>query len=186
LNNEISTRETREVLRLKLLVLFILVASASIIASCAFVYIKKGESSQFENKFNNDAAKVLNGVGGSLHRTLGVLDSIAVSYVSHARNHNDTWPFVTLPDFGAKMAKLLPLTDATLISLLPIIHPEKRKEWEVYARENKEWVNESLALQDTWDGFHGKVDFGWQPREVIFSDAGDIEANVRYVMFDRV
>jgi hypothetical protein len=183
-SEEISKQETKEVMRHKVLVLVFLLASSSIIAAGVFLYITKGETSHFENKFNNDVVKILDGVGGSLYRTLGLLDVLAVAYVSHARNQNDTWPFVTIPDFGAKMAKLLPLTDATLISLLPIVYPKQRKEWEGYAVKNSEWVNQSLVLQNGWSGFHGKVDFGWQPREVIFNDAGDTEVNIRYDLFE--
>jgi hypothetical protein len=178
-SNEASIKETKDVLHLKLFVLFILVVSASTIASCVYVYITGNETAQFEAKFNNDADKVFVAIGSSLHQTLGLLDSLAVTYVSYARNQNVTWPFVTLPDFGARMAKLLPLTDAISISLLPIIHPEVRKEWEAYSLNNDEWVNESIALQETWDGYYGPIDYGWEPYGYIHGDYGNIEANVR-------
>jgi hypothetical protein len=154
--------------------------SASTIASGVYIYIKRSETSQFEAKFNNDAAKVLGGIGSSLHRTLGLLDSLAVTYVSHARSQNDTWPFVTVPDFGARMAKVLPLTDAFFIGMAPLVHPENRKDWEAYSVENDEWVNQSIALQETWDGFFGQIGYDWQPNGVMFGDDGDIESNIRY------
>ena len=179
LGNAISKKETKDVLHLKLLVLFILVVAASTIASCVYIYITRNETSQFESKFHNDADKISVAVGSSLHRTLGLLDSLSVTYVSYARNQNDSWPFVTLPDFGARMAKLLPLTDAVSISLLPIIHPDVRNEWEAYSVSNDEWVNESIAIQDTWDGYYGPIDYGWEPYGYIHGDFGDIEANVR-------
>jgi hypothetical protein len=179
LGNEVSKKETKDVLYLKLLVLFILVVSATTIASCVYVYITRNETAQFESKFKNDADKVLVAIGSSLHRTMGLLDSLAVTYVSYARDQNDSWPFVTLPDFGARMAKLLPLTDAILISVLPIIYPEDRKEWEEYSLDNDSWVNESIVLQETWDGYYGPINHDWEPYGHIFGDHGDIEANIR-------
>jgi hypothetical protein len=182
---KITKKETQDVLQLKLLVLLILVVSAATIASGAFVYITRGEKSQFETKFNNDAVKVLESVGSSLHRTLGLLDSLAVTYVSYAQSQNDTWPFVALPNFGARMAKVLPLTDAFAINMAPIVHPETRREWEEFSLQNDEWVNQSIALQETWDGFYGPIHYDWKPYGVIFGDKGDIAANVRYVISDQ-
>jgi hypothetical protein len=179
LGNEDSKKETKDVLYLKLLVSFILVVSATTIASCVYVYITRNETAQFESKFKNDADKVLAAVGSSLHRTLGVLDNLGVTFVSYARDQNDSWPFVTLPNFGARAAKLLPLTDSILFSLLPIIHPDQRKEWEEYSVNHDSWVNESLSLQESWEGYYGPINHDWEPRDRIFGDNGDIEANVR-------
>jgi hypothetical protein len=136
--NNFTKKESNGVLQLKLMVLFILVVSAATIASVFFLYITRGETSQFKAKFRNDVAKLLYGVGSSLHRTLGLLDSLAVAYISHATYQNDTWPFVTLPHFGARLAKILPLTDAIIITVAPIDYPEKRKAWEEYSLQNDE------------------------------------------------
>jgi hypothetical protein len=179
LSNETTKKETKDVLHLKVLVILILVISATTIASGAFLYITRGETSQFEAKYYNDAAKVLDGVGSSLHRTLGLLDSLAVTCVSYANSQNNTWPFVALPDFGARMAKVLPLTDAAIISLLPIVYPGKREEWEAYSVEQNDWVNQSIAIQETWSGYYGPIDYGWQPNGVIYGDEGDIDSNTR-------
>jgi hypothetical protein len=182
---EIAKKETKDVVRHKVLVLFILLASASSIATGLFLFVSRGETSHFETKFDSDAAKLLDGIGGSLYRTLGLFDILATQYVSHARHQNETWPFVTLPDFGARMAKLLPLTDANYIGFLPIVPPEQKQEWEKYSVENDEWVNQTIMLQETWDGFYGDIDYGWQPYGVIFSDYGDIAANIRCDNFVR-
>jgi hypothetical protein len=178
-DREVSKQETKNVLYLKLLVVFILVASASIIAACVYVYITRSETAQFEKKFQNDADKVLVAIESSLHRTLGLLDSLAVTLVSYAHDQNASWPFVTLPNFGARMAKVLPLTDAVSITVLPIIHPEIRTKWEEYSLSNDYWVNESIALQETWNGYYGPIDYGWEPYGRIYSNSGDVEDNVR-------
>jgi hypothetical protein len=109
-----------------------------------------------------------------------LFDILATQYVSHARNQNETWPFITLPDFGARMAKLLPLTDAIYLGLLSIVSPEQREEWEAHSVQNDHWVNQTMMLQETWDGFYGEIIYEWQPNGVIYGYDGDIEANVRY------
>lgn len=178
-SNKISKKETKAVLHLKLFVLSILVVSASTIASCAYVYISRSEISQFESKFNSDAEKVLEAIGSSLYRTLGLLDSVSVTYISYASDHNDSWPFVTLPDFGTRMVKLLPLTDAVTIYIAPIVYPAVREQWEAYSLQNDEWVNQSIAVQEKWDGYYGQIDYDWEPYSQIYGDSGVIETNVR-------
>jgi hypothetical protein len=177
--NDISEKETKDVSRLKLLVILILAVSASTIAACVYRYISRSENSQFESKFVYDASKIFQSVGSSLDRTLAALDSLAVTMVSYARDENNTWPFVTLPDFGVKMSKLLPLTDAFVITVISIVHPEKRKEWEEYSLLQQGWVNESMGIQETWEGYYGPIIYDWKPYATIHGDDGDIEKNVR-------
>jgi hypothetical protein len=177
---DFSKQETKDVVHLKMLVFFILVASASTLAACVYVYIVRSETSQFESKFSNDASKVLQAIGSSLDRTLGELDNLAVNMVSYAQDENLTWPKVTYPNFGVKMAKTLPLTDAFIIVELPIVYPEKRKEWEEYSILHDDWVNQSMAIQETWNGFYGPIIYDWEPRGAIHGVPDDIEANVRY------
>jgi hypothetical protein len=179
MDSDFSKQETKNVFHLKLVVILILVVSASTIAASVYRYISQTEKSQFESKFGYDASKIFQSMGNSLERTLGSMDSLSVTMISYARDLNDTWPFVTLPDFGVKMAKLLPLTDAFVISVLPIIYPEKRIEWEEYSLLHHGWVNQSMAIQETWNGYYGPIIYDWAPYVTIHGDNGDIETNVR-------
>ena len=175
----ISKKETKNVLFLKLLVCFILVTSAFTIASIVYVYVTRSESSTFESNFNDDAYKVLEAIGSSLDRTLGVLDSVSVLYVSHAQQMGDEWPFVTLPNFEAKMAKLFPLTDVLKVYFLPMVYPDQLAEWGRYSLQMNSWVNETISFQETWEGFYGHIRYNWTAFENIHDDFGDIESNVR-------
>jgi hypothetical protein len=179
MSNVVSKRETVDLLRLKLLVLVVLVVSASAFAASVFIYITRSETSNFETKLKNDAFKVMEAIGSSLDRTLGLLDSLSVTMVSYARNTNSTWPLVSLPDFGPRMAKLLPLTDAFLVVVLPIVYPANRSQWEEYAYKNNGWVNQSIEIQATWNGYYGPIKYDWPTRSTIRGDFGDIDANVR-------
>ena len=175
----ISSKETKDVIRLKLFVCLILLTSAFTIASIVYVYITRNESSTFESNFNDDASKVLEAIGSSLDRTLGVLDSVNILLVSHAMQMRDKWPFVTLPNFGEKMAKLFPLTDILKISIAPVVYPKQRLEWEQYSLNMDSWVNKSIRLQETWEGFYGPINYNWTAHGTIHGDDGDIESNVR-------
>jgi hypothetical protein len=140
-------------------------------------HTKGGE--QFAKQFHSYAAKVLDAVDNSIDRTLIPMDSLAVDLVSYAHATNSLWPFVTLPDFPLRLAKALPLTDALLLTFIPIVQPHRRKEWELYASQNDGWVNQTQQLQETWDDYYGSVTYNWNSSYTIFTDQGDLEANVR-------
>ena len=77
--NVISEKATKKVLHMKLLVIAILIVSAFTLAVCAYSLIKKSETKQFESKFGYDAHKVLEAIGSSIDKSLGLLDSLAVT-----------------------------------------------------------------------------------------------------------
>jgi hypothetical protein len=180
-NTLIGKKESEEVHRFKFIVLLILVISAVVVATCVNIYVKKKEQSQFEEKFRTDAIKILDTVRNSIDRTLIPMDSLAVDLVSYARATNATWPCVTLPNFALRMSKVLPQTDAMAIQVLPIVKPSQRKKWEQYLTQNYFWLNETMAIQEKWDGYYGRIAYNWKKNDIIYGDDGDLEANVRLV-----
>jgi hypothetical protein len=116
----------------------------------------------------------------SLDQTFGAFDSVAVSMVSHAKFANMTWPFVSLPNFAVKMSKVLPLSDAFGLAVIPVVTPENREAWEEYSVMNDGWINESMAVQETWDGYSGPIVYSSMKNEKIHDDFNEIPANVRY------
>ena len=179
-DSKTTKREGQRVTFLKLLVLGILVLSATIIAVIVYLYIKNSEEKQFIAKFQNDANKVLESIGSSFDRTLGTMNAIAVILVSNAHDQGHKWPFVTLPDFALHASKLIPLTDGLFLSVLPIVAPSEKRKWEQYAWRKDYWVNESLALQEVWEGYHGNITYDWARSDTIYGDFGVIDDNVRY------
>jgi hypothetical protein len=177
----IARQETIAVLRLKLVVLLVLVLSAVAVSFSVHRYITGSEESQFELQFVGDSNKVLEAIGSSLDRTLGSFDSLAVTLVSSARAANESWPFVTLPDFAVRASKILSLSDAFTINVLPVVTPKQRTAWEAYSIQNDYWVNESMAVQETWKNYYGPVVYDWEPYGVIYGNSGDVPFNVRYV-----
>jgi hypothetical protein len=179
----IGKKESQEVYKFKIIVLIILFLSAIVTATCVYVFISRKEEEQFTEQFQKSAAKVLDAVGNSIDQTLIPMDTLAVDLVSYARATKSPWPFVTLPDFPLRLAKALPLTDAALLTFIPIVQPQQRAEWEVYVGQNEDWVNQTQELQETWDDYYGVINYNWNSSSTIFTDQGDLEYNVRYVPF---
>jgi hypothetical protein len=181
--NTIGKKETQEVYKFKIIVLIVLFLSAIVTATCVYVFISKKEEEQFHEQFQSYAAKVLDAVGNSIDQTLIPMDTLAVNLVSYAHATNSPWPFVSLPDFGLRLAKALPLTDATILTFAPIVRPEQKLDWEIYADQSKGWMNDSMHLLENWDGYYGSIGYNWTTNPVIYTDHGDLENNVRYVHF---
>lgn len=191
-DDDITKIDTKRLIRLRVLLMFTLVLSATIVSVAVHHYIATNEKKQFKDRFFNDANKLLDAVGSSLERTLGTMNALSIAFVSYASNeatkedsnsNNSTtkWPFVTLPDFAIHASKLLPLTDGVYVSIQPIVYPSQKKDWEEFASQNDQWVNETLKIQEVWNGYHGGETYTWMKSKHIYGTFGDIESNVRYV-----
>jgi type II secretory pathway pseudopilin PulG len=177
----IGNKESKEVNRFKVVVILILIIVAVVSSTCVFVFIKKAEQNQFEETFHDNALKVLEAVRNSIDNTLMPLDNLAVTLVSHAKAQKSEWPFVTLDDYGVRIAKVLPLTDAIWITLLPVVTPATRLQWENYSRTHDDWVGENFAVQNTWEMYYGprNLTFDEEGAEVVTGNFGPLESNIR-------
>jgi hypothetical protein len=163
---------------LKLAVGVVLVVSLIGAAMAVYRYTRGTELSKFKETFDTDAQKIVEAIERSLERTLSSFDSLAVSFVSQAIASNSTWPFVTLPHFGVRVAKILPASNALFVNFLPLVQTKQRLDWEEYTSQNDYWVNESLHLQQTWDGFYGPSIQEWSPNPSLHY-LEDLPYNVR-------
>ena len=179
----IAKKESQQVFRLKLLVLLILVLFAIMTALAVYFYIDYVETDQFEDDFKDDGFKVLEAFGSSLDKTFGAMDSLAVAIVSYARATNQTWPNVTIPDFAYRAANVLELSDAFVLSTVPVVTNETRLGWEAYSGSDAlDWVDQTLAAQETWPSYYGPRNQSWEAHNVIHGDFGDIPYNTTRIM----
>jgi hypothetical protein len=114
---------------------------------------------------------------------MGAFDVLAVTLVSSAQTLNQTWPFVTLPNFGVHVAKVLPLSKAIYMQLLPLIMPENRIEWESYSLQNKGWVDDVIRVQEKWKNYYGPDIDHWNAHGIIYGDFDDMPYNLTYVPY---
>lgn len=175
----VAKHETAAVTRLKLAVLLVLVGSTLAIALSVFFYLSNIEESQFNKQFRDDSHKVMESIGSTLDKTLASYDGLAMTLISHAEATNQSWPFVTLPDFAARLSKVLPLSDAVNINVVPLVTQQQRTKWEQYSVEHDYWVNENMHFQKNWDRYYGPVVFDGEPNTVLMGDFGEIPRNER-------
>jgi hypothetical protein len=161
-NNEsspISLNETRNVHRIKIVAVLVLVGSALAVALVIYFYLRNSEVNAFKDSFSFDSQKVLRAVGFRIESNLGAMDSFANNAVSFAEATNQSWPFVTLPDYALKVSKMRGLSDCLTFTLSPVVTREQRHKWEAYAVDSNSWVNESKKLQENDEFWYGIVPY---------------------------
>jgi hypothetical protein len=179
--NLIGKRETAVVTRLRLVLFFVLAVSAVGVASTVYVYLKTIEESAFQTQFDDDAIKILQTVANTIESILSASDNLAVLSVSFARATNQTWPFVTLPDFPVRIAKIMPSTRTFNMNILPLVTPARRIEWEAYVLQHDDWVNETADVQRDFKNFNGVHEYDTMPHNIIHGDFDNIPYNETYV-----
>jgi hypothetical protein len=177
---KIGGQESKAVFRQKLVVLLVLAASSIGVALSVYYYLTYSENKQFEQQFRDDSEKVLNAVGSNVDKSMASFDSVAVTLVSTAKMTNQTWPFVKIDDYAVRISKVLPLSGAIWIGAYHVITPKQREEWEAYTIKNDEWVDQSLAVQETWGGYYGPIDYNATQNSVVSGDYNEVPRNERY------
>ena len=151
----LAQKENKKVHSLKAVVLGALAVSALAVALAVYYYIKNAEEDDFEKSFGDDATKVLSSLGSNLDLTMEAIDGFVVNIMSFAKATNQTWPFVTIPDFGLRAGKVLSLTGAYIMNLYPLVENGEREAFEHYMATHNEWVEETIDIHDkdvTWSG----------------------------------
>jgi cell division protein FtsL len=171
---EIAKRETTAVFWLRLSVLLVLLVSAVTVSVLVYLYTTHQERQAWEQKFHNDASKVLEAVGKSLAQTLAATDGFIMQMIAYARyssnSTNGAWPFVTMPAFAIHATKLLKVTKAFYFSIYPVVRPNQRTAWEAYANASKGWIDESLEIQANDQDWKGPVETNYNFSYRIFAN----------------
>jgi hypothetical protein len=176
----IAKKETSTVVVLKLVVALVLVVSTIGAAIGIYRYARANEQQKFEAHFKTDSKKVLEAIASSFQKTLIAFDSLSATLVSYAESSNSTWPYVTIPHFAVRAAKMLSNSNLLYVSVLPLVKPQDRVAWEDYSMINDYWVNETMDLQAEWSGYYGPVETNWTAGPT--SDGFNVlPYNLRYV-----
>jgi hypothetical protein len=173
----IAKAENNAVFWIRLMVIAVLVACTVGVACLVYLKTSNAEEAQFEAEFLDDSAKVFEALGSTLDLSLGAVDGVIVSIVSFARYSNMTWPFVTVPDFATRMAKVRSLSKAIVLAQFAIVSEEERLDWEKYSLANAAWVDEALAIQKEDRTFFGVNVEEYYNQEGIWGNFGPILNN---------
>jgi hypothetical protein len=143
---ELASKETRAVTKLKLLVFGSLFVSMMAVALAAYYLTSQAEQAGFELHFYDDANKLLGNIGQNVERTMEASDAFITSVTSYAAHTNQTWPFVVIPDFAVRAEKLRSLCGAIYVTTYHFVEHDQRVEWENFtASVGREMADEAIA-----------------------------------------
>jgi hypothetical protein len=143
---ELASKETRAVTKLKLLVFGSLCFGMVAVVLSAYFFTAQGERQNFEVHFYDDANKILGNMGHNVQRTMEAADAFIVSITSYAAHTNQTWPYVVIPDFAVAAEKVRSLCGAVYVNTYHVIENEERKEWENFtATVGSKMADEAIA-----------------------------------------
>jgi hypothetical protein len=143
----LAGRETRQLRKVRLAFLTLLILTAAGIGYALTTIIRKDEADAFEAKFVDQATKVIDSFHTSAHLKLGALESLSIAATSYANFKNETWPFVTLPDFALRGGDARSLAHSVSVALYPRVPANQRTEWEEYAIKHIERIDDALEFE---------------------------------------
>jgi len=168
-----APRESEKVTRVRRILAPILLIVAGVLSYVVYFITDRAEQDNFEDQFREDANKVAESFALDLDLTLGALDFLATNLAAEARATNQTWPYVTINDFPARVEKTRALTSSVSLQLYTYV--TERQRWEDYSAEKgHQWVEETLDFQQRNDLFQEQLDsagiFGIEDAAELFWD----------------
>jgi hypothetical protein len=140
----LARKETKVVHVLRVLVLLLLFVTATLTSVGVYLYTSNEEKQHFEVEYQFNAERIIESFHDSVVRRLGAINSMATAITSYAIDTNQTFPFVTVPNFEIRGSDLRIQADAATVQWTPLVTDETRVAWEDYALENRYQVEISF------------------------------------------
>jgi hypothetical protein len=136
----IATAESKTIFHLKIFVLGFLIATAIGVACAVYYYAKAADDYATIEDYEEYTHKLIQSFTLSLDLSLGAVDNFVVNLVSYAKATNAEWPFVTLPDYAVKIAKIHAVSKVVQFSQCHFVTADQRRDWETYTSLFSDWV----------------------------------------------
>ncbi len=99
------------------------------------------------NRFTAAAQKVLATSQDILARRIEAITTMSASLTIFAKDHNETWPFVTVSDFQRRASSVKASSGARSLIMMPSITRQNFEKWGEYSAANAGWIEEGRAYQ---------------------------------------
>jgi hypothetical protein len=145
---EFAKEENNAVWYLRFFVFLLLACVA--LAVCLSVYYvgTASEKEDFEQDFEDLGDKLVESFGLTIRQRFGIVENFALDLTSFVNNDaNNSWPFVTLPDYERRAGNTARLADLTTLHMIVRVETEQRTAWDAYSNLNQGWFAEGFAIQ---------------------------------------
>jgi hypothetical protein len=173
----LARRETKIVSALRVLVLVLLLVTATLTSIGVYFHTSNEETQMFESTYQANTERIVESFHDALEHRLGAIDSMATAITSYSLDAKQTFPFVTIPNFEIRGSDLRVQADASGIIYMPLVTDETRVAWEDYALANRNQFGESYQedlkqreAQDDAFGFSNTTGTRMLQQETILDD----------------
>ncbi|KAL3939096.1 MAG: hypothetical protein SGBAC_006119 [Bacillariaceae sp.] len=131
---DVATKEQRYVNASKFCMISMLILVA--VAGCTgtFLYLKAEEEELFRTTFEQYASEIVAVSTEHVEATFSSIEALSNSISSYAKNSNQNWPEVVIPDWTSRASRTAALASgARLVTLAPLVKKEERATFETYA-----------------------------------------------------
>jgi hypothetical protein len=135
----LTPRETRIVSYLRVSIVVILVLAAFAISGITYNTSVSSEMNEFKAAYRETCSRIEKDTRAAIRQVAGAVDAFASDAGTFARVTNQSWPFVTLPEFDARALQTSHLAAFALlsISVAPLVTNESQKErYEQYVQQH--------------------------------------------------
>jgi hypothetical protein len=98
-------------------------------------------------QFADYSNEIIRSSANNAQNSFRVLETFARTITSTALYANQTWPFMTLPDFEVRANDLRDVSSAEQVAFAPIIRDQDREAFEAYTVEHQAWIQQGLDYE---------------------------------------
>jgi hypothetical protein len=155
IKNSLAKEETKQVFRLRVAVVLILIAAATSVSLAVYFITKNSEKEEFEIQYTGVAKKILDNfekiivemsaVSGLAVAATTSAEQMQLFYstvgVSVETEYPIGWPFITLSDFQQRAGNVKSVSGAIYVSVNPIVSADEVPLWESYVQSDaNKWM----------------------------------------------
>ena len=128
----LEKKKSRAICCLRTLIIFSLTTATIIVAVLTYTFTHNSEMQVFYTSYTDSVSLVSDVINANVSNKLHAAKTISAAYSSRFRPQN-TWPNITMPNFGELAEGQVDIVKAIALSFNPIITNYNREEWEFYA-----------------------------------------------------
>ncbi|CAB9499837.1 Receptor-type guanylate cyclase gcy [Seminavis robusta] len=138
----------KAVQRSKYIIMLVLLAICSVVVGMTYVFLAQERELDFSFGFENLAKEMLYRVNVRTSTMETTFRSLASGVTSYATEHNETWPFMTMPNWNARALNTHQLSHAVGLGMSPIVQGTNITEWENYSvQASQVWMDAARPFQ---------------------------------------
>ena len=141
IQNQISRKETKDVFRLRIITVMILIFVAAGVSAGVYQIMTRAEETEFENQFEGTAEKIIESFEEIMVKISSV-SALAIATSAHSIDLDSEWPFVQVSNFQQRAGNARESSGALYVSVNPIVEAGVLNNWETYIleEENNQWM----------------------------------------------